>query len=104
LGCTGRLGSLNRLGGLELGTVGVESEVPVGGVMGVNEGVAVGVRLLDLLSDGCGDTSGQWDAGRCRGNTSGCGCRCGFCGFGFSSDFGIEGSRILASGLNMISF
>ena len=58
MGCTGRLGSLNRLGGLELGTVGVESKVPVGGVMGVNEGVSVGVRFLDFLSDGCGSTNG----------------------------------------------
>ena len=44
--------------GLELGSVGVESKVPVGGVMGVNEGVSVRVRFLDFLSDGCGCTGG----------------------------------------------
>ena len=56
LGGTGRLTS----GGLrlELSSVGVESKVPVGGVMGVNEGVTVGVRFLDFLSDGCGCTGG----------------------------------------------
>ena len=56
LGGTGGLtgGSL----GLELGSVGVESKVPVGGVMGVNEGVSVRVRFLDFLSDGCGCTGG----------------------------------------------
>lgn len=115
MGCTGRLGSLNRLGGLELGTIGVESEVPVGGVMGVNEGVAVGVRFLNLLSDGCGDnllsdgcrgtgTGGQGDTGtgcRCRA----C-CGCLGCGSGcvFFSEIGVKRSGILTSGWNMISF
>ena len=113
MGCTERLGSLNRLGGLELGTVGVESEVPVGGVMGVNEGVAVGVRFLDLLSDGCGDnllsdgcrgTGGQGDTG------TGCGCRacCGCLGCGsgcvFFSEIGVKRGRILTSGWNVITF
>jgi len=102
---TGRLGSLNGLDGLELGSVAVESEVPVGGVMGVNEGVAG--LFLDLLSDGCGGTCRQWNACAwcgCRGNTSGCGCRGRVCGCVFSGDFGVEGSRILTCGLNMISF
>ena len=53
----GRGGLTGRGWGLELGSVGVESKVPVGGVMGVNEGVSVGVRFLDFLSDGCGSTS-----------------------------------------------
>jgi len=103
LASTGRLGSLDGLSGLELGSVSVESKIPVGGVMWVNEGVAVGVRFLDR----CGGTGGQWNTcAGCGGggNTSGC-LRCGGrCGSVFTGNFRIKGSGILTGGLNMISF
>ena len=84
--------------GLELGSVGVESKVPVGGVMGVNEGVSVGVRFLDFLPDGCWSTGGQGGTGG-----EGCGCSSGKGCPVFTSNFRVERSRILSGGLDMIT-
>ena len=89
------LGLGSRIFGLKFGSILIESKITMGGVMGVNEGVKVGVNNFfdDGGNAGSGDTCGQGYptfGGRC-GQRSTCRSRCGFPG----GDFGTEWGRIL---------
>ena len=84
--------------GFELGSVGVESKVSVGGVMGIDEGVPVGVlfnffiiEIPDLGDNGSGSGGGS-DGGGSLSNWS------------RFADFSVEGSGILTGSSDMITF
>jgi len=85
--------------GFEFGAVGVEGEVPVSGVMGVDEGVPVGVSL-DLLiivvpDDGSGNGSGSGSGSGSDGSGL---------SDGLGTDFRVEGSGSLTGSSDVVTF
>ena len=89
-----RSGGSGGLFGFELGSVGVEGEVSVGGVMGVDEGVSVGV-FLDLLIIVIPDNGDN------RSGSDGSGYWSGGPGL---ADLRVKGSGFLTGGSDMVTF
>ena len=87
-------GSGHGVFGFELGSVGVEGKVSVGGVVGVDEGVSVGV-FLDLLIIVIPDNGDN------RSGSDGSGYGSGGPGL---ADLRVEGSGFLTGGSDMVTF
>ena len=83
--------------GCEIGSISVESEISMSGVMRVDEGVSVRVffDLIIFIEHWCGNSLGLNNG---CGGTDGCGSR-GRCGFGR-----IERCGLLTGGTNVITF
>ena len=97
LGQGGPGGGLGVLG-FEISPISVEGKVTVGGVVGVDEGVPVGVLfdffVIVVFDHRCGDGLRL----RCGGSArcGGCGLRCG--------NFGVERGGLLAGGTDVVAF